>query len=69
MSENVLIIFAKILKIFGYHYKGQLITFINKFTWLVAPKRKLKQISNLKKSPMAHLYQAKIREIRKQKMY
>ena len=29
-----------------------------KFTWLIAPKSKLKQTSNLKKSTMAHLYQA-----------
>ena len=33
----------------------------------MAPKRKLKQISKLKKTPTANLYQAQIREIRKQK--
>ena len=59
MSENVLIIFPKIFKIFGYYYTGQYITFIIKFTWLVAPKRKLNQISNLKKSSMDNLYKLK----------
>ena len=49
MSENVLIICPKIffLKTFGYHYTGQqiIIIIIIKFTWLMAPKRKLNKIS------------------------
>ena len=48
MSENVLIICSKI---FGYHYTGQQITLIIKFTWLITPKRKLKQISNYEEKP------------------
>ena len=35
----------------------------------MAPKRKLKQTSNYKQKSMAHLYQAQIREIGRQKMY
>ena len=46
MSEAVLIICPNIFKIFGYHNTCQLITFIIKFSWLMTPKRKLKQISN-----------------------
>ena len=62
MSENVLIILPKIFKIFGCRYTDQKITFIIKFTWFAAPKIKLKQISNLKKSLTANLYQAQIKK-------
>ena len=46
MKENVLIICRKIFKIFGYRYTCKYITFIIKISWLMAPIRKLKQISN-----------------------
>ena len=41
MSENVLIIFTKYLKYLDIIIQIKKIAFIIKFTWLMAPKRKI----------------------------